>query len=145
MMDEMNEYPWHYALMIRPFVTKDDIEEIRELNRWDLMIIFKNGEKFIYDTLTNTHRLIFYENVNELTEEHEAKEFARKLLKMMQRRFITQEELAERMGTSQTMISHYITGRCIPNYRVVVKLAKVLNCMTDDFRYDDYSDILKGE
>lgn len=145
MGDGMNEYPWHYALMIHPFATKDDIEEIRELNRWDLMIIFKNGEKFIYDTLMNTHRLIFYENVNELTEEQEAKEFARKLLKMMQRKFITQEELAERIGTSQTMISRYITGECIPNYRVVVKLAKALNCMTDDFRYDDYSNILKEE
>lgn len=145
MGNDLIEKYWYNVLKINPFVTRDDVEEIIEYNKWDIVIIFKNGQRYSYDTLTDYHRLIFYNDVAELTEEQEAREFARKLLKMMQRKWITQEELAERIGTSQTMISRYITGQCIPNYRVVVKIAKVLNCSTDAFRYDDYSDILKGE
>ena len=145
MGDGMNEYPWHYALKVHPFVTKDDIEEIRELNEWDLLIVFKDGEKVIYDTHWDYHRTLFYKDINDLTEEQERREFARKLRSMMSRKRYTQELMEELTGISQTMFSHYMTGRSIPNALTLRKIAKVLGCSMDDFFYDDYSYILKGE
>lgn len=145
MGDGMNEYPWHYALRVHPFVTKEDIEEIREINEWDLLIIFKDGEKIIYDTYTNYHRSLFYNNVNELTEEQEKREFARKLRNIMARKRYTQELMEELTGISQTMWSRYITGACMPSASRLRMIAKVLGCSMDDFFYDDYNDILKGE
>jgi len=141
-MDEnMNEYPWHYLMRISPFIKKDEIEEVVRLNQWDLMFIFKDGRKIVYDTFTNYHRYVFYDDIKELSKEQEKIEFARKLRSIMQRKWITQDQLAERLGTSQTMISHYMTGRCIPTATTLRDIAKILNCSMDEFFYDDFKNI----
>ena len=144
MGDGMNEYPWHYVLKINPRSTKDDIEEIREISDWDLLIIFKNGEKIIYDTHWDYHRRLFYTDINELTDEQEKRELGRKMRKLISRKGYTQETMEELTGISQTMFSHYMTGRSIPNALTLRKISKALGCSMDDFFYDDYSDILKG-
>lgn len=145
-MDEnMNEYPWCCALKINPFIKKDDIEEIIEISQWELLFKFKNGEKIIYDTDTGYHRNLFYKSVNELTEEQERKEFGYALRTMMRRRWINQEELAKCVGTSQTMISHYMTGRSIPGGIMLRKIAKVLGCSIDELFYIDYSKYLEED
>lgn len=142
-MDEkMNEYPWCYALQIDPFIQKDDIEEVKEINQWELLFIFKNGEKIIYDIDTGYHRSIFYKSINDLTEEQERKEFGYALRSMMRRKFVTQEELASSIGVSQTMVSHYMTGRHIPNGITLRKISKVLSCSIDDLFYIDYNKYL---
>ena len=134
-----------YILRCNPFIKEEDILHIVEVNDWDILIALKDGRKYIYDTYTNYHRQIFYDDINDIPEELERKRFGLALSEIMERKHITQEELAKRVGTSQTMISHYITGRYVPNYSVTVKIAKVLNCSTDYFRYDDYNKYLKEE
>lgn len=141
----MNDYPWCYALHINPFIKKSDIKEVKEINQWELLFIFRNGEKIIYDTDSGYHRNIFYKNINELTEEQEKKEFGYALRSMMRRRFVTQEELAKSIGTSQTMVSHYMTGRHIPNGIILRKISKVLNCSIDELFYIDYNKYLKED
>lgn len=145
-MDEnMNEYPWCYVLKINPFAKKEDVKDIKKIDEWELLIIFKNGEKIIYDIDTGYHRKLFYRNINDLTEEQERREFGYALRTMMRRKHINQEELANRTGTSQTMISHYMTGRCIPNLIMGRKIAKVLGCSMDDLFYIDYSKYLEDD
>ena len=145
-MDEnMNEYPWCCALHIDPFIKKDDIKEIKEINRWELIFIFKNGEKIIYDTDTGYHRNLFYKNINELTEEQERREFGYALRSMMRRKYVNQKELAESVGTSQTMISHYMTGKALPSVLMARKIAKVLNCSIDELFYIDYNKYLEED
>lgn len=145
MSDGMNEYPWYYALKIHPYVTKDDIEEIREISDWDLLISFKDGEKFIYEMDIGYYRFLFYDNINDITEAQERKHFAHKLRIIMSRKGYTQDLMEELTGISQTMYSHYMTGRSIPNAITLRKIAKILGCSMDDFFYSDYNDILKGE
>ena len=145
MDNDMNEYPWCHALKINPFIKKSDIQEIKELNQWDLLFIFKNGEKIIFDTDTGYYRNLFYKNINELTEEQEKREFGYALRTMMRRRWINQEELANRIGTSQTMISHYMKGRSIPGGIMLRKIAKVLGCSMDELFYIDYSKYLEED
>lgn len=142
MGDGMNEYPWHYLLKISPFLTKDDIEEVIEIGEWDLLFKFKDGRKIIIEMDTGFHRNLFYRDLNELTEEQERKEFGYALRTMMRRKFVTQENLAELIGTSQTMISRYMTGECIPGGIMLRKMAKALGCSMDDLFYIDYSEYL---
>ena len=145
MSKSMNEYPWCYALKIDPFIKKDDIKVVKEINQWELLFIFQNGEKIIFDTDTGYHRNLFYRNINELTEEQERREFGYALRSMMRRKYISQEELAKNIGTSQTMISRYITGKAMPNILVGRKIAKVLRCSLDDLFYIDYSEYLEED
>ena len=144
-MDEnMNEYPWYCVLKINPFAKKDDIKEIKEINDgWDLIIIFKNGDKFVYEVDSGYFRRIFYRNLDELTEEQERKEFGYALRTLMRRKFITQEELAKLVGTSQAMISYYMTGRYIPNYVTARRIARVLGCSMEELSYIDYNKYLE--
>ena len=76
--------------------------------------------------------------MTELTVEQEKLEFAYKLRSLMSRNHITQEEMANRANTSQTMISHYMTGRSIPNAVTLNKIAKVIGCSMDDFFNKNY-------
>ena len=134
----MNEHLWQYVKMVDPFVTENEIAELRELNEWDLLIIFHSGKKVILDRYTGYHKDIFYNDLNELTEEQEKKEFAYRLRSLMNRKWITQDQLAERLGTTQAMISRYVRGETIPSAIVLRKVAKALDCSMDDFFYREY-------
>ena len=134
----MDNILWQYVLKVDPFAKKEDVVSIEELNDWDLLIIFRNGTKTIYDRFTNYHRNIFYESINELTDEQEKKEFAYRLRIMMKRKYITQEQLAELIGTSQVTISRWINGECLPSVIMVRKIAKVLDCSMDELFYQEY-------
>lgn len=131
-------YLWQYVMRVDPFASKDDVIEIRKLNDWDLLIVFKDGKKILYDTSNGYYKNISYNHVNELTEEHEKAEFAYMLRSLMKRNFITQEEMANRINTSQTMISHYMNGRAIPSAIMLNKIAKVIGCSMDDFFNKNY-------
>ena len=134
----MDNMLWQYVLKVDPLAKEKDIAEIKELNDWDLLIVFKNGRKVIHDRFTDYHRNIFYRDVSELTDEQEKREFARRLRMMMKRKYITQEQLAELVGTTQSMISKYINGQTLPNVLTVRKIAKVLDCFIDELFYQDF-------
>ena len=134
----MSKHVLHYIKMIDPSATLDDVVTITKLNDWDIFIEFKDGRKRIFDSSTGYHKDIFYDDINEITEEQERKEFIYRLRTFMARNNINQEELAEKIGTTQTMISRYIRGETIPNVFTVRKIAKVLNCSMDDLFYQKY-------
>lgn len=127
-----------YILRVDPRAKDEDIKEIREINDWDLLISFEDGRKVIYDRFTGYHRNVFYDSVRELTDEQEKQEFARRLRTMMKRKYISQEQLAELVGTSQVMISRYMNGKTLPNVLIIRKIAKVLDCSMDDLFYRNY-------
>lgn len=127
-----------YVLRVDPLVKEEDIEEIKEINDWDLLISFKNGRKVIYDRFTNYHRNVFYDNVHELTDEQEKQEFAHRLRTMMKRKYISQEQLAELVGISRAMINRYMNGKALPSVLIVRKIVKVLDCSIDDLFYRDF-------
>ena len=134
----MDNYLWQYVMRVDPFAKEEDIKEIRELNDWDILITYKDGRKIIFDSFTGYHRSVFYTNVKELSDKQEKQMFAYRLRCMMKRKFITQEQLAELIGTSQVMISRYMNGQTLPNVLIVRKIAKVLDCSMDDLFYQDY-------
>lgn len=129
------DYFFKQCLMqINPFITEDDVLEATMINEYDILFKFKNGNNVLYDSFEHTFRHV-RQNEEELTEETHKKEFSSNLRKMMNRKFIDQEELARRVGTTQQTISNYITGNTMPSFSMIIKLAKALNCNTDDFYY----------
>ena len=56
----------------------------------------------------------------------------RHIQKIRQSKNITQEELAEKIGTSQTWIAYIETGRNRPNLKMLEKIAKVLGVKVKD-------------
>lgn len=134
----MDQDLWQYVMQIDPFVKEKDVINIEELNDWDLLITFKSGRKVLYDIYTGYYKNVYYENINELTEEQERKEFAYRLRSLMGRKWITQEQLAETVGLTQAMISRYVRGEAIPSAIVLRKISKALDCSMDDFFDKNY-------
>jgi len=56
----------------------------------------------------------------------------RHLQKIRKSKKITQEQLAEKIGTSQTWIAYIETGRYTPNLKMFEKIAKVLGVQVKD-------------
>lgn len=101
------------------------------INEYDLLITYTNGKRELFDTFDGYRRYIKYET-DALTEEEHRKEFPKLLYKIMRRKGITQNQLAEKLNVSQSMISHYINGKALPGYSMLKKMANVLECSIDD-------------
>ena len=57
--------------------------------------------------------------------------FTDRLNEMLKKRGITQRELAEKIGKTETSVSRYVNGDRIPKGTVIAKMAQVLNVQTD--------------
>ena len=112
-------------------VKKDNIKSYMALNNFDLLIVYKNNVKELFDVYNGYRRYIPYET-DALTEEEHRKEFPRLLNKMIHRKNISQKEFAEKLGITNTMVSRYLSGKSLPGYSLLKKMAKVLDCTVDD-------------
>ncbi|MBR1763057.1 MAG: helix-turn-helix transcriptional regulator [Eubacterium sp.] len=52
--------------------------------------------------------------------------------KMRERRNLTQHELSEKVGITQSMLCQIEAGLKFPSFPVAVQIAKALNCTTDE-------------
>ena len=64
--------------------------------------------------------------------------FKNRLIQLMKRNNIGQEELAIQTNTSRRMISRYINGYCMPSFITIIKIAKALGCSVEDFYFKDF-------
>lgn len=69
-----------------------------------------------------------------MTPQECAKEFGKKLTRMMLIRGVTQKDLAFITGMPQSQISVYMSGTVNPTLHILDKLARGLGCSTDEFR-----------
>ena len=121
---------------IDPFATIEDLVRVEKLNEYEILFEFKDGRKKVYDSMLHSYRG-FYPEDYELTDDDWKRSFKIRLYSIMKHRQITQEELAEKVGTSQTMITRYATGRCVPSVVMLAKIARALRCSVDDLLYKD--------
>lgn len=135
MTTEMSEFLFKYVLNNNPYMSKENVESYKALNEHDLLVTYKNGTMEIFDTFLNTSRQV--NKIKDNNDEQLKLSFKRKLQTLMNRRWITQEELAKRINTSQQMISRYLTGQSIPSAITLKKIADALDCNINEF-YDDY-------
>lgn len=57
--------------------------------------------------------------------------FTERLNEMLDKRGMTQRELADKIGTTEVSVSRYINGERTPKGPVITKIAQVLNVSTD--------------
>ena len=97
---------------------------------------FEDGTKKSFDIYTDRRRIL-PDSYDDLTEEQWSREFSYRFRRLMWQYGVNQLELSERTGISTVTLSHYATGRRIPNFMNMDKIAKALGCSTDYFRYSD--------
>lgn len=120
--------------MMNPSLAKD-VSEWYDVGNLTIIVILSNGEAYEYnedsDSIRKMRELDEY-GYEEIDEEYFKRKFARKLNRLMRFRGLDQSELAEACNTSQVMISHYATGKCVPSGYMIEKIAKALQCHIED-------------
>lgn len=67
--------------------------------------------------------------------------FGVNLIEMLDKAKMTQRDLADATGLSESSICKYIQGRQMPGVRAIINIAAALNCTTDELI--DFGDKLK--
>ena len=127
----------NYIPYIDPFATEDDVEESYMVNEYDLFIKFKDGRKYMYDTFRDTF-CGFYPSGHILSDDEWHVGFRKRLRKMLERKGMTQEELADCLNVSRVTINRYINGQTVPSGLMLKKISLLLNCDINDFFYKEY-------
>lgn len=112
----------------------DRAVEYREKGPFELVVKLDDGHVIsYYDTEQGIRRLPNDDSC--LTEEECREEFGIRLYRLMYDKGITQSELSEITGITQSNISNYITGRKTPSFYTVDKIARALDCSIEELRY----------
>ena len=73
-----------------------------------------------------------------IPEDNELKKvFARRLAFLREEAGLSREELAEKLGCSNGLITHYEQGKKLPNMRIIKKLKNVFGVSADYIIGDD--------
>ena len=134
----MDSFMWNIVLHIKPFSTQNDIVKCEFVNKWDIFVQFKNGEKYIYDTYSNTSRYIPY-TIDTITDEEWRIEFKIKLNDLIKRGNYNQTDLALYLNTTQQTISKYCTGKIMPNIYTLHRMGLFFNIPYQELLFIDYS------
>lgn len=135
MTADITNFLYRYVISNNPFIKEEDILSYEALNEHDLLITYKNGIEEIYDTFNNTSRRV--NRIDQTNDSQMRLSFRRRLQTIMNRKWVTQDELAKRINSTQPMVSRYLTGQSIPSAITIKKIADALDCSIDEF-YDNY-------
>lgn len=140
-MDETNNLVRNFRTYAR--YLEKHVVALREDGPFRLLLVDKDGYKYIYNDLRKTTRCIFnpaaeYVERGYFTEEEWRVHFARTLMYKMEDRRIGQQELSEHSGISQSAISAYLNKKRTPSAPIVQRLARVLGCSVDELTDFDY-------
>lgn len=67
-----------------------------------------------------------------MTEIEFIKRFGNNLKNVLDDSWMTQKELSEETGISESMISRYVRGDCIPPFKNVINIMVALDCEFED-------------
>lgn len=104
------------------------------LTDYDILIKLDDGTRVLYDDFDKSYRRLSYDIYNP-SEESYGIEFGKRLTNLMYRKCITQYELAQRSGLSQSSISRYTNGTTIPSIYIFNRILSTLQLDEDEIRY----------
>ena len=105
-----------------------------ELSPYELIVETETGYTVLYNDQEGTIRSL-PRDCDCMSEEECRREFKYNLRKLLADNCMTQGELAEVTGISETTICSYTSGRSLPGFYNIDKMARALNCSIEDFRY----------
>lgn len=116
-----------------PFLSEKMVS-CKKVDPYELVIKTNDGESILYDDINHSIRKLPRDS-NNMTEQEVGIEFRQRLRRLMIRQGVSQLDLSRMSGISPVSISHYLTGRSLPSFYNMDKIAKALNCSIDEFRY----------
>lgn len=99
----------------------------------EIIVYMKNGKVLCFDNNTKSSGLIHEHETDEygdfvLSDDEYREAFSRKLRRIMLSRNMTRKQLAEATGINAGTLSHYMTGRNLPDMRNTRRICHALNC-----------------
>ena len=133
---EVNEY------MLQNYITYfhprfDEIDDIREINKCELLIIKKDRTRYIFNDVMSSIRRLPSDPDN-MTDEQVAFEFMQRFRSMRILRAYNISDLHELTGISMSTLSRYDNGETTPTVINLRKLAKALKCSPSDLILMEY-------
>lgn len=115
----------------------DEIEDIREINKCELLIIKTDGTRYIFnDVMSSIRRLPA--DPDDMTDEQVAFEFMQRFRSMRILRAYNISDLHELTGISMSTLSRYDNGETTPTVINLRKLSKALKCSPSDLILMEY-------
>lgn len=115
----------------------DEIEDIREINKCELLIIKTDGTRYIFnDVMSSIRRLPA--DPDDMTDEQVAFEFMQRFRSMRILRAYNISDLHELTGISISTLSRYDNGETTPTVINLRKLSKALKCSPSDLILMEY-------
>jgi DNA-binding Xre family transcriptional regulator len=133
---EVNKYILqNYIDYFRPRF--DEIEDIQEINKCEILIIKKDGSRYIFnDVMSSIRRLPA--DPDDMTDEQVVFEFMQRFRSMRILRAYNISDLHELTGISMSTLSRYDNGETTPTVINLRKLAKALKCGLSDLILMEY-------
>lgn len=118
-----------------PFLSERMVS-YKTVGPYELIVRTNDGETILYDDVNHSIRRLPRDS-NNMTEQEVSVEFRQRLRRLMTRQGVSQLELSELTGIPQSTISNYLTGKFLPGFYNMDKIAKALKCSIDEFRYTE--------
>lgn len=125
--DGLYKYVLERYLDVKP----ENVRTVVAISNNELVLTYKNGKREIFDFFEGDRQDVPFET-DAMTEEQHRKQFPKQLRKWMRRRFVDQVWLAKEIDVTQGMVSKYLTGKAIPGYAKLKRIAIALRCTVDD-------------
>lgn len=133
---EVNKYMLqNYIDYFRPRF--DEIEDIQEINKCEILIIKKDGSRYIFNDVMSSIRRLPADPDN-MTDEQVAFEFMQRFRSMRILRAYNISDLHELTGISVSTLSRYDNGETTPTVINLRKLSKALKCSPSDLILMEY-------
>lgn len=139
----MNEYgidEWTWSNFVDYFPPDfDEIEDVQEVNQCEIMILYKDGTRYIFNDRTSSIRRLPLDP-EDMTDDEVIFEFMQRFRSMRVLRSYTLTDLYEMTGISLSTLSRYENGEGTPTVVNLRKLAKAFRCTLDDLVLMEYND-----
>ena len=108
--------------------------------RNEIIVLLRNGDKLYFSGNNDRFGYIGKWNAaevgeRELDDDELRYEFSVKLMRLMQDQYMNQRQLSEATGISSVTINHYITGRNLPDFKNLRRIANALGCSVSELTY----------
>lgn len=109
----------------------DKVEDIRKVDMDEILVIYKDGTRWLYNERGNCFRGLPLDPEN-MTDEEVVFEFMQRFRSVRRSRAYSLTDLHEMTGISLATLSRYDNGETTPTVVNLRKLAKVLRCDLED-------------
>lgn len=130
-IDKNIDILWPYIISCKYNAKPSDVKLAERVSEYDVLIMFTDGDMYIYDTFLGMSRKIRYTSSN-LTKDEWCFEFGKRLHDLLQRKYITERDFARMLKIQPPALNRYIQGKVAPSGYIMNKILTILEIRADD-------------